>query len=104
MLGETGRHNVVPIRGSDDFLAYGSPSISAVKPLEIDKGGPGTPSATVLQSEDQFNAGLYQFHLFVATNSGTKDIWSKTNKDLKAWTMEQDKLRKSPPPPGPMDK
>ena len=29
MLGETGRRDVVPIRGSGDFLAYGSPSISA---------------------------------------------------------------------------
>ena len=30
MLGETGRQVMGPIRGSGDFLAYGSPSISAV--------------------------------------------------------------------------
>ncbi len=30
MLGETGRQVMGPIRGSGDFLAYGSPSISAL--------------------------------------------------------------------------
>ncbi len=30
MLGETGRWVIGPIRGSGDFLAYGSPSISAM--------------------------------------------------------------------------
>ena len=29
MLGETGRQVMGPMRGSGDFLAYGSPSISA---------------------------------------------------------------------------
>ncbi len=85
--------------------------LTGVKPLEIDGGGPGTPSATVSQSkagtpsatvwqsDDQFNAGLFQFHLFVATHSGTEDIRSKANEDLKAWIMEQEKLGKSPPDP-----
>ena len=59
----------------------------------------GTLSATVWQSDDQFNAGLFQFHLFVATHGGTEDIRSKANKDLKAWIMEQEKLRKSTPDP-----
>jgi hypothetical protein len=84
---------------------------TGVKPLEIDRGGPGTPSAsvsqsgpgtssaTVWQSDNQFNAGLFQFHLFVATHGGTEDIRSKANKDLKAWIMEQEKLRKSSPDP-----
>ena len=31
MLGETGRQVMGPIRGSGDFLAYGSPSISAFR-------------------------------------------------------------------------
>ena len=31
MLGETGRWVMGPIHGSGDFLAYGSPSISAAK-------------------------------------------------------------------------
>ena len=86
--------------------------LTGVKPLEIDgdepgtpsatvsQSGPGTPSsATVWQSDDQFNAGLFQFHLFVATHGGTEDIRSKANKDLKAWIMEQEKLRKSSPDP-----
>jgi hypothetical protein len=30
MLGATGRQVMGPIRGSGDFLAYGSPSISAL--------------------------------------------------------------------------
>jgi len=84
--------------------------LTDVKPLEIDGGEPGTPSATVLQSgpgtpsatvlwqsDDQFNAGLFQFHLFVATHGGTEGIRSTANKDLKAWITEQDKLRKSHP-------
>jgi hypothetical protein len=82
-----------------------------MKPLEINGEGPGTPSATVLQSgpgtpsatvwqsDDQFNAGLFQFHLFIATHGGTEVIRSKANKDLKAWIMEQEKLQKSPPDP-----
>ena len=32
MLGETGRQVMGPICGSGDFLAYGSPSISALPP------------------------------------------------------------------------
>ncbi len=32
MLGETGRRVMSPIRDSGDFLAYGSPSISALSP------------------------------------------------------------------------
>jgi hypothetical protein len=66
-------------------------------------GGPGTPSATVSQSESRFNAGLLQFHLFAATNGGTEDIRSKADEDLKAWIIEQDNLHKSPPPPGHTD-
>ena len=85
--------------------------LTGVKPLEIERGGPGTPSATVLQSgpgtpsatvwqsDNQFNAGLFQFHLLVATHGGTEDIRSKANEDLKAWIMEQEKLQKSPPDP-----
>ncbi len=85
--------------------------LTGVKPLEINGGepgtpsatvsqsGPGTPSATVWQSDDQFNAGLFQFHLFVATHGGTEGIRSKANNDLKAWIVEQEKLRKSPPDP-----
>lgn len=86
--------------------------LTGVKPLEIDgdepgtpsatvsQSGPGTPSsATVWQSDDQFNAGLFQFHLFVATHGGTEGIRSKANKDLKAWITEQEKLCKSPPDP-----
>jgi hypothetical protein len=41
MLGETGRQVMGPIRGSGDFLAYGSPSISA-------KGGGGSSGRSVL--------------------------------------------------------
>ena len=40
MLGETGRKVMGPIRGSGDFLAYGSSSISAIQPLwEVVKRG-----------------------------------------------------------------
>ncbi len=90
--------------------------LTGAKPLEIDGGGSGTPSATVLQSgpagtpsatvwqsDNQSNAGLFQFHLFVATHGGTEDIRSKAINNLKEWIMEQEKLCKSPPPPGPMD-
>jgi hypothetical protein len=90
--------------------------LTGAKPLEINGGGPdtqsatvlqsgpaGTPSAIVWQSDDQFNAGLF-LHLFIATHGGTEDIRSKANNKLKAWIMEQqEKLRKSPPPPGPKD-
>jgi hypothetical protein len=36
-----------------------------------------------------FNAGLYKYLLFVATNAGTEIIWSEADKDLKAWMKQQ---------------
>ncbi len=54
--------------------------------------------------ENQFNGSLFQFHLFVATkNGGTEDIRSKANKDLKAWSVDQDNMCQSHPPLDPTD-
>ncbi len=50
-----------------------------------------------------FNAGLFKFLLFVAMNSCTEDIRSKANKGLKAWIIEQDKMRQFLPHLDPMD-
>jgi hypothetical protein len=36
-----------------------------------------------------FNASLYKYFLFVATNAGTEIIWSEADKDLKAWMKQQ---------------
>ena len=40
---------------------------------------------------NNFNEGLFKYLLFVAKNSGTKNIWSETVKDLKAWMRKQNK-------------
>ena len=40
---------------------------------------------------NDFNAGLFKYLLFVAKNGGTKNIWSETDKDLKAWMVKQNK-------------
>jgi hypothetical protein len=50
-----------------------------------------------------FNASLFKYLLFVAMNSCTEDIRSKTDKDLKAWIMEQDKMHQSLPHLDPTD-
>ena len=47
MLGETGRQVMGPIHGSGDFLAYGSPSISAG--FSLLEGGEYTTPPSSLQ-------------------------------------------------------
>jgi hypothetical protein len=42
-----------------------------------------------------FNAGLYQYLIFVATNAGTEIIWSEADTDLKAWMKQQNQKLQS---------
>jgi hypothetical protein len=40
-----------------------------------------------------FNAGLFKYLLIVAIDTGTENIWSEANKELKAWMRKQNKLQ-----------
>jgi hypothetical protein len=42
---------------------------------------------------NDFNASLFKYLLFVTINAGTENIWSKANKELKAWMRKQNKLQ-----------
>jgi hypothetical protein len=42
---------------------------------------------------NDFHAGLFKYLLFIAINTGTENIWSEADIELKAWMRKQNKLQ-----------